>query len=264
MPRPMMPICAGLALYRRGAPADNAAAAEAFRRAIDLERRLRRRAQPRSPRRSWRAGIERAGLCRLPWTSIGRPALAEAWALVDEVGPRPDADQEIVRSRLALRKHQHERALAAAEVASALRPNDVEAMQVLAEATIYAGDPAEGRRLAEQVLRRDPVTPAQAHFLIGLADFEAGRTGDAIAPRARTRRCRSSGRRRCLCRDPGRYPGAGRAAGRGGRGLPSICGQLSGPPLDVLDHGSGAVRKSSLPHLAQYRLGLGGVHLSVP
>jgi len=169
----------GLALYRRGAPADNAAAAEAFRRAIDLDADYAA-ARSALAKAFMRAGIEEqafADAMDIHWTA----ALAEAWALVDEVGPRPDADQEIVRSRLALRKHQHERALAAAEVASALRPNDVEAMQVLAEATIYAGDPAEGRRLAEQVLRRDPVTPAQAHFLIGLADFEAGRTGDAIA-----------------------------------------------------------------------------------
>ena len=52
---------------------------------------------------------------------------------------QPNADYHVLRSWLALKKHQHDRAIAEAEQGLELNPNDVEALEALAEALAAMG-----------------------------------------------------------------------------------------------------------------------------
>jgi adenylate cyclase len=97
--------------------------------------------------------------------------LARAWALLDQSAGTPDADRHVVRSWLALRKHQHERAAAEAHRALELEPSNADAMEALAEAEIYAGHARKGGAEAARARRQNPEAPGRALYLVGVAAF---------------------------------------------------------------------------------------------
>lgn len=168
----------GLALYRRGSPQDHAAAAKAFSRAMELDAGYER---PRTALAKTYAqaafGVQDyADALGLHWAD----ALARSWALLAKEAGEPNADRHVIRSWLALRKHQHERAIAEARKALALSPNDSDAMEALAEAEIYAGKAEDGLKAAERALRQNPAAPARAHYLIGLANYAQGQPQAAL------------------------------------------------------------------------------------
>jgi TolB-like protein/Flp pilus assembly protein TadD len=107
-------------------------------------------------------------------TARARKALAEASA-------EPSSDLHVVRSWLALSKYQHERAIAEAERALELNPNDVDALEALARARIYAGEPRSGIELAQSAMRQNPTLLARPFMLMGLAEFALGNPGNAVA-----------------------------------------------------------------------------------
>ncbi|MGI9394820.1 MAG: adenylate/guanylate cyclase domain-containing protein, partial [Boseongicola sp.] len=143
----------GLALYRRGNPADNAAAAEALRRSISLDPEFVQ-AKTTLAKVYVQAAIGPqafASALDIHWSE----GLALAWALLGQPESSTDADRHVVRSWLALRKHQHERAIEEAQQALELEPSDTEAMEALAEALIYSGQTESALEWAERALRHN-------------------------------------------------------------------------------------------------------------
>lgn len=169
----------GLALYLRGDPADNAAAAEALRRSISLDSEFVR-AKTTLAKVYVQAGIGPqafATALNIHWSE----GLARAWALLGQPASSADADRHVVRSWLALRKHQHQTAIDEARQALELEPSDTDAMEALAEAQIYAGQAESGLGWAERALRQNPGSPSRARFLIGLANFAQNNMEEAIS-----------------------------------------------------------------------------------
>jgi TolB-like protein/Flp pilus assembly protein TadD len=90
------------------------------------------------------------------------------------------ADVHVVRSWLALRKYQHKKAFAEAEQALELSPNDVDALEALARAQIYAGQAKAGIELSEKAMRQNPTLLARPFMLMGLAEFALGNSDKAV------------------------------------------------------------------------------------
>jgi hypothetical protein len=93
---------------------------------------------------------------------------------------QPNTDVHVLRSWLALRKHQHGLAIAEAEQGLKLSPNDTEALEALSEALIYSGQPERGIELAERAMRQNPTLFARPLYLLGLAEFALGHPDKAI------------------------------------------------------------------------------------
>jgi TolB-like protein len=89
------------------------------------------------------------------------------------------AEVHVVRSWLALRKYQHKNAIAEAEQALELSPNDVDALEALARAQIYAGQAKAGIELSEKAMRQNPTLLARPFMLMGLAEFALGSSDKA-------------------------------------------------------------------------------------
>jgi hypothetical protein len=85
-----------------------------------------------------------------------------------------NVDYHLLRSWVALRKYQHERAIDEARLALELSPNDSEALEALAKALIYAGRPEEGMQFAQSAMRQNPTSPGTALYLLGLGEFALG------------------------------------------------------------------------------------------
>ncbi|MCH8883835.1 MAG: hypothetical protein IIA41_10105, partial [SAR324 cluster bacterium] len=79
-----------------------------------------------------------------------------------------------MRAWLALGRYQHSRAIAEAKRALELSPNDVDALEALARARIYAGQPRSGIELAQKAMRQNPTLLARPFMLMGLAEFALG------------------------------------------------------------------------------------------
>jgi tetratricopeptide (TPR) repeat protein len=90
------------------------------------------------------------------------------------------ADVHVVRSWLALRKYQHKKAFAEAEQALELSPNDVDALEALARAQIYAGQAKAGIELSGKAMRQNPTLLARPFMLMGLAEFALGNSDKAV------------------------------------------------------------------------------------
>ncbi len=89
-------------------------------------------------------------------------------------------DYFIVRSRLALKKHQSDGAVSEARRALDLSSNDAEAMEVLAEALIFSGQSNGGIEYAQRAMRQNPTQPGRPLYLMGLAEFSLGNTSASI------------------------------------------------------------------------------------
>jgi hypothetical protein len=103
-----------------------------------------------------------------------RAAAAKARRSLTKVQGQPNADVHVVRSWLALKRHQHKRAIAEAEQALELNPNNIDALEALAKAQIYAGQPKAGIELAEKAMRQNPTLLTRPFLLMGLAEFALG------------------------------------------------------------------------------------------
>ena len=109
------------------------------------------------------------------WDTAGR---ARIW--LAKAQNRPLADIHVVRSWLALNKHQKKRAIVEAERALVLNPNDVDALEALALALIYAGQPESGVELVRRAMRQNPTLQARPFLLKGLAEFALGNLDVAV------------------------------------------------------------------------------------
>jgi tetratricopeptide (TPR) repeat protein len=67
--------------------------------------------------------------------------------------------------------HEHEEAIAKAQQAVALDPNDANSYLAMAYALIYAGRPEEALDFVEKAMRLDPHYPAYYLFVLGLGHF---------------------------------------------------------------------------------------------
>jgi tetratricopeptide (TPR) repeat protein len=112
----------------------------------------------------------------VPW----RLAAAKARRSLTKVQGQPNADVHVVRSWLAVKRHQHKRAIAEAERALELGPNDVDALEALAKAQIFAGEPKAGLELAQSVWRQNPTRATRPFLLMGLAEFALGNPDKAV------------------------------------------------------------------------------------
>ncbi len=76
-----------------------------------------------------------------------------------------------VASKMQTDRHEHEEAIAKAQRAIALDPNDANSYLAMAYALIYAGRPKEALDFVEKAMRLDPHYPAYYLFVLGLAQF---------------------------------------------------------------------------------------------
>ncbi|WP_220229161.1 BTAD domain-containing putative transcriptional regulator [Flavimaribacter sediminis] len=108
----------------------------------------------------------------------------EGWlrmkAILAEGAVSSSAGGLVLLSDLALRRRDNAAAQDLARRSIKLEPSNAQAVEMLAEALIYAGETAEGRVYAQRALQLNPARPARATFLLGLADFADGRIAQAI------------------------------------------------------------------------------------
>jgi len=76
---------------------------------------------------------------------------------------------------------QHDRAIAEAEQALTLDPNEAEGYETLGEILSFAGRPQDALGLAEKGLRLNPRQPVSLLWLMGRAYLLTGRYDEAIA-----------------------------------------------------------------------------------
>jgi tetratricopeptide (TPR) repeat protein len=166
----------GLSFYYRNTPVDNSKAVPYFKRAIELDPDFKRAYAAL-------AGVYYKGKSKEYSFLLGfytRTAMFLAHQnLAKSVGANI-AETHIVRSQMALDKHQLDVALREAEQALTLSRNNVDALKAKARAMIYSGRYEEGRKLANQIIRLDPAFLAEPLFLIGLSYFASGSYDKAV------------------------------------------------------------------------------------
>jgi tetratricopeptide (TPR) repeat protein len=94
---------------------------------------------------------------------------AEGYFKMAMNNPSPLAHQ--AASKMHIDWHKHEMAIAQAQRALALDPNDASSYLAIAYALIYAGRPKEALGFVEKAMRLDPHYPAYYLFVLGLAHF---------------------------------------------------------------------------------------------
>jgi adenylate cyclase len=85
-------------------------------------------------------------------------------------------------------KHQHEKAVAEAERALTLEPNNSKSHSVIGAVLIYAGRSREAIDFWKKAMRLDPYYPAQDLWNLGLAQFCVGQLEEAAASFERARK----------------------------------------------------------------------------
>jgi TolB-like protein/class 3 adenylate cyclase len=86
-----------------------------------------------------------------------------------------------VASSMALNRRQFKDAIAEAEQAIALNPNDASCHYTMAEALIYGGNPNKGIEYIETAMRLDPRFQTNPLYLLGIAHFSMGRYEKAVS-----------------------------------------------------------------------------------
>jgi TolB-like protein len=167
----------GLTFYYRRTPESYAKAATHFERAIELDPNYSAAHTALAKMYAYSSGGA-ITYSRALWVP-SRDAAAKARRSLAKAQGQPNSDFHVVRSWLALNKHQHKRAIAEAELALELSPNDVDALEAIAKAQIYAGQPKAGIELAERAMRQNPTLLARPFLLMGLAEFALGNPGKA-------------------------------------------------------------------------------------
>ncbi len=158
----------GRAYYVRRTPADYAEAVSCFHKAVELDPNY---------------GEAYAALSLTYWESAHNlwsyNSLGVSWAEAHNraerylrmamQNPSPLAHQ--AASKLNVDLMQHEEAIALAQRALALDPNDASSYLAIAYALIYAGRPQEALGFVDKAMRLDPHYPAYYLFVLGLAKF---------------------------------------------------------------------------------------------
>jgi tetratricopeptide (TPR) repeat protein len=160
----------GLSFYLRNTPADNAKAETHFKRAVELDPEFKRAYTALAKVYYKGQEEEYSDALNIYW----RKAIFLAHKnLAKSVGSK-FADAHVVRSQMALNKHQVSVALQEAEQALDISTNDVEALKAQTRALVYSGQYAEGRKLANRVIRLDPTVLAEPLYIIGLSHIGSG------------------------------------------------------------------------------------------
>ncbi len=168
----------GLSDYYRRTPEDNAKAVVHLEKAIQLDpnytdaytalAKVYVRGVFRDVNYAQKLGISR------------RLGYSKAWRLLAQGMAQPNADFHVLRSWLALKKRQHDRAIAEAKRALELSPNDADALEAMAEALIFSGRPKEGKKIAQRALRQNPTLLGRPLYLMGTAEFVLGNADKAV------------------------------------------------------------------------------------
>jgi adenylate cyclase len=165
----------GRAFYERKKEA-NAQARQMYEKAIELDPKY--------------AGVY-AGLGQtywLDWSYQWNTDRAQSLERAFELGQRAVAlDDSLslphqVLSQVYLWKKQHDQAIAEAERAIVLDPNDAEGYADLGITLAFAGRPEEAIELIEQAMRLNPQYPPAYLLNLGIAYREVGRYEEALAP----------------------------------------------------------------------------------
>jgi TolB-like protein/class 3 adenylate cyclase/cytochrome c-type biogenesis protein CcmH/NrfG len=91
----------------------------------------------------------------------------------------PYTHRAVAKARLYQRKY--EEAIAAAERAHALAPNDTDSQFSMARVLIFAGRPAEGLEFLHKAMRHNPNYPAWYLWFVGLAQFSLEQYEEAVS-----------------------------------------------------------------------------------
>ena len=169
----------GLSYYNRRTPEDNAKARIHFEQAIELDPKYSA-AYTALAKVFLQATIgettysEKLGI---NW----RAGYTRALKFLDKGMDPPNADFQVILSWLALRMRLHDRAIAGAQRALELSPNDTDALEALAEALIYSGGPEPGIDLIQRAMRQNPTQLARPFYLMGLAEFALGHSDKGLS-----------------------------------------------------------------------------------
>jgi len=110
------------------------------------------------------------------WVEAGNRA--ERYLEMAMRNPSPLAYQ--AASRLHIDSQQHELAIAQAQRALALDPNDANSYLAIAYAVIYAGRPQEALNFIEKAMRLNPHYPDYYLYILGLAHFHLDQYEEAV------------------------------------------------------------------------------------
>ena len=157
----------GLSFYLRNTPGDNAKAEPYFIRATKLDPDFKR-AYAALAKVYYKASNIEYGLALGLWT---RKAIFLAHVNLVKTAGVDFADVHVVRSQMALSKHQVDIALKEARLALKISPNHVDALKAESKALIYLGKFDAGSKIAESIMRLDPAALAEPLYLLGLSEF---------------------------------------------------------------------------------------------
>jgi class 3 adenylate cyclase/Tfp pilus assembly protein PilF len=160
----------GLSSYRRNTPADNAKAETHFKRAIELDPDFK--SAYAALARAYYKGIE-TEYSNAMLLSFSKSMFLAHKNLSRSVGAK-SADGHILRSRIALSRHQIDVALLEVERALEISADDADALNLKARALVYSGQYAEARKLASRIKRLDPAVIAEPLYITGLSYFASG------------------------------------------------------------------------------------------
>jgi TolB-like protein/class 3 adenylate cyclase len=84
-------------------------------------------------------------------------------------------------------KHEHEKAVAEAELALTLEPSGADSHEYMGRALVFAGRSKEAIEFLKRAMRLDPSYPPATVWWLGLAQFCAGQYGEAVTSIERAR-----------------------------------------------------------------------------
>jgi TolB-like protein/class 3 adenylate cyclase/tetratricopeptide (TPR) repeat protein len=166
----------GRAHYVRRTPGDYAEAVSCFEKAVELDPNYGEAYAAlsltywESAHNLWTYNLG------VSWVEAGNRA--ERYLEMAMHNPSPLAYQ--AASRLHIDSQQHELAIAQAQRALALDPNDANSYLAIAYAVIYAGRPQEALNFIEKAMRLNPHYPDYYMYILGLAHFHLDQYEEAV------------------------------------------------------------------------------------
>jgi len=157
----------GRAHYVRRTPDHYAEAVSCFKKAVELDPNYGQ-AYAALSLTYWESSLN-LWTYRLGVSWVEARNQAEGYLKIAMNNPSPLAHQ--AASKMHIDWQKHELAIAQAQRALALDPNDASSYLAIAYALIYAGRPKEALGFVERAMRLDPHYPAYYLFVLGLAHF---------------------------------------------------------------------------------------------
>jgi tetratricopeptide (TPR) repeat protein len=171
----------GWSHYLRNTFEDSAEALSHFEKAIELDPNYSR-AYAAVALTYWRYSLK-GGHSRAsaPIMGVGWwEARVRTAEYVDLAMKNPTSVSHRVAASMALYRRQYEEALAQADRAIALDPNDVDSLYTMAYVLMAAGRPKEGVEFTKRGMRLDPHNAAYPLYLLGMAHFCMGQLEEAV------------------------------------------------------------------------------------